>query len=792
MLFYLFLRLRREQNILFEYGVSTSANKQRIAEVIAHELAHKWFGNLVSPKWWNYLWLSEGFATYFQYFAMHKVDPNMRLDHQFLLLHHHTAFQTDSLESSHPMTNSPTGSSITQIVYNKAGSVIRMMEHILTTEIFRKGLNRYLTERYNSIAEADDLFSALNAQYIEDTPTPQIDVKTVMDTWTLQKGYPVVTVNRNYTTGSAIVSQKRFLLRNNESEADTSNSRWWVPLTFTSQENQDFLSTAPKIWMNDSQTDTTIADIGAKANQWVIFNIQETGFYRVNYDARNWAFLANYLNSDNFTNIHVLNRAQLLDDALNLARAGVLSYRTALETTKYLSRETDYIPWYAALTGLSYLDKRIRGLGEYEHLAFRNYVLELLSNLQKTIGFGEQTSDDHTMKLLRNLMLTWSCDYGNRDCISWSIDTFATAMSEGNTSSIPPDVRTVVYCNALRQGGEVEWDFLWEQYLTSEVSTEQALILGVLGCTTNENVAHKYLRKTITEDSYIRAQDISRIYPSVYNNPYGVDFAISFLANNYKEILEFNNNAVSSITNLVSGLASAISSQDQLDKLRSFFTSISEDLGESGLATAEANLQSALRNLAWLEENGGVISTWVKEQDYRLPRDIVPYYYVVKLTSDLDGDTFTYDGSVDITLNVSVDTSQIILHANDLEIINTRLRKVEDEECIVITATNLDTLRDFYYIQLEENLVAGEQYILSIVFQGHHREDMYGFYRSYYYNETGDKSWIASTQFQATSARRAFPCFDEPGFKARFKISIARTEDRHALSNMPLLTSDEM
>ncbi|CAG2066247.1 unnamed protein product, partial [Timema podura] len=104
------------------------------------------------------------------------------------------------------MTNSPTGSSITQIVYNKAGSVIRMMEHILTTEIFRKGLNRYLTERYNNIAEADDLFSALNAQYIEDTPTPQIDVKTVMDTWTLQKGYPVVTVNRNYTTGSAIVS----------------------------------------------------------------------------------------------------------------------------------------------------------------------------------------------------------------------------------------------------------------------------------------------------------------------------------------------------------------------------------------------------------------------------------------------------------------------------------------------------------------------------------------------------------------------------------------------------------
>ncbi|CAG2066373.1 unnamed protein product [Timema podura] len=99
--------------------------------------------------------------------------------------------------------------------------------------------------------------------------------------------------------------------------------------------------------------------------------------------------------------------------------------------------------------------------------------------------------------------------------------------------SVDPDVKSVVFCNGLRYGGEEEWNFLWGQYLKSEVSTEQVLILGILGCTNTESLAHRYLNLTITEDAGIRTQDIALVAPSVYNNPAGVDFAINYLFSHY-------------------------------------------------------------------------------------------------------------------------------------------------------------------------------------------------------------------------------------------------------------------
>ncbi|CAG2056282.1 unnamed protein product [Timema podura] len=184
--------------------------------------------------------------------------------------------------------------------------------------------------------------------------------------------------------------------------------------------------------------------------------------------------------------------------------------------------------------------------------------------------------------------------------------------------------------------------------------------------------------------------------------------------------------------------------------------------------------------------------TWIKQQNYRLPSHIVPYHYNVVLQPNLDDDTFQFIGRVEISFNVTETTDRVQLHANDLEI---------DEDTIAIEAltvwdsldnftTTEDSLRHIYDIKLSDYLIAGRQYKLHLNYKGYHREDMAGFYRSYYYRN-GVKRWLASTHFQATNARRAFPCFDEPALKAQFKISIARTEDRHALSNMPVETTEQ-
>lgn len=107
--------------------------------------------------------------------------------------------------------------------------------------------------------------------------------------------------------------------------------------------------------------------MGANYDEWVIVNIQETGYYRVNYDPNNWRMLIDYLQDSNkFTNIHTLNRAQLLDDALNLARTGRLNYEMAMNLTKYLTYEKEYVPWQTAFNALSYIDSMFIRTGYYD------------------------------------------------------------------------------------------------------------------------------------------------------------------------------------------------------------------------------------------------------------------------------------------------------------------------------------------------------------------------------------------------------------------------------------------
>lgn len=137
---------------MYDSDVATSLAQQRVAAVIAHEQAHMWFGNLVTCDWWKYTWLNEGFARYFQSFGTAMVEPDWDLPLQFIVEQVHTAFRTDGLETSHPLThdvNTPSEISdiFDSISYNKGASVIRMIEHMIGSEKFRDALRDYLKQK---------------------------------------------------------------------------------------------------------------------------------------------------------------------------------------------------------------------------------------------------------------------------------------------------------------------------------------------------------------------------------------------------------------------------------------------------------------------------------------------------------------------------------------------------------------------------------------------------------------------------------------------------------------------
>lgn len=172
---------------------------------------------------------------------------------------------------------------------------------------------------------------------------------------------------------------------------------------------------APKLWLNDKPAKIPIA---AK-EKWFIVNVQQIGFYRVNYDSDNWKALINLLNSDNFTTIPEVNRAQLIDDLFNLARGEKygIDYGHALDASQYLERETNFLPWSAYFTATAYLNQRLEGNQGMKKL-YTQHVLTIIDKVYKKLGFKEDVAkDDHLDQLNRELITTWACKYGHKDCV---------------------------------------------------------------------------------------------------------------------------------------------------------------------------------------------------------------------------------------------------------------------------------------------------------------------------------------------------------------------------------------
>jgi hypothetical protein len=271
-----------------------------------------------------------------------------------------------------------------------------------------------------------------------------------------------------------------------------------------------------------------------------------------------------------------------------------------------LEQETDFIPWASYFTALTFLNSRLNGMEDYD--SFKNYVLTLLNPMYEKLGFHTLANDDHPTKLIRNTVLTWACKFNSSVCIESASEFFMQWKDDPNANLIPPDLRSVVYCSALSNGGEEEWSFLWDQYNNTNVATDQVLILAALGCTSNTSLLNRYLSYAINPDSGIRPQDSQSVFSAVYSRPEGVDIALTFLEDNFDNIQQYFT-FMNSITRIVSGIASQMTTKEQRDKLNEFLEAHKDTLGttvQSALETVDANLQ-------WLEKYAGDISAWLAD-----------------------------------------------------------------------------------------------------------------------------------------------------------------------------------
>ncbi|XP_065073154.1 aminopeptidase N-like [Ochlerotatus camptorhynchus] len=606
----------REQYLLFNPALSTYRTKTSIATIIAHEYAHQWFGDLVTPEWWEYIWLNEGFATLYEYYATHLAYPDAEYWELFNPQVIQAAMVPDGLESTRPMTwNADTPSRISnlfdRVAYPKSGSVLNMMRNILGDENWAAGLKAYLLERQLKNANVEHLYAGLQSAIDgKDVLPPGVTVKDIMDTWTTEKGYPVLSVRRTYETGAVIISQERFI-----SDRKVPNTNiWMIPYNYVNQSVADFNELNSYSWLT---TKAARISTDVPANQWIIFNKQQVGFYRVNYDDRNWELITNAL-IDNYASVHRLNRAQLIDDAYWLARSGRLDIEILMKLLTYLKDEMEYAPWTAASNVLSYFNNKLRGTPAYDD--FSTFVHHLIQKVYATLAI-DSVSDTETLlhKYMKQTISTWACIVGNEDCLERTKYALTLeAVHPGlDDFRVHPDIASVVYCYGLRNASTTEFQYLYGRIYPSQNWAFRTMIIDAMGCSQNKDFLKAFLQTAIggsgagVEINY-KSAERSRIVQSVYSGGRaGVDALIEFLMDPNMINDFISRLGINTLNSVISNIASRTNTQEEFDKLNALLTYLGDRITSATAAAARATVQA---NFDWQQSYEGLLTVNFVEQ----------------------------------------------------------------------------------------------------------------------------------------------------------------------------------
>ncbi|XP_077977799.1 aminopeptidase N-like [Glandiceps talaboti] len=603
----------RESVLLYKEGRSSSRDKQWIAFVIGHELSHQWHSNLVTQAWWDELWLKESFATFMGMKAMDHVHPDFHMtDQQFLTDDLHKVFIVDSLSTSHPVYQTVTTpieilDNFDMIAYQKGPALVKMMYCFLGEETFKKGLFKYLIDNAYASATSRHLWEAMEWAAKEDGIT--VDVPSVMDTWLLQMGYPLVTVTRDYTTGSAIISQKHFLMdqdSNNTLRESPYGYKWKVPVTYTAATEPNF-DNPSTTWLLQERDELTLTGVGQ--DEWVVFNINQAFYYRVNYDEKNWDLIINQLNTDH-TVITPSQKAAMIDDAFNLAKAGKLNPIIGLRLTEYLKNETEYLPWSAALGALDHLDRLLSHTAAYG--VFKQYMRKQVELLYDYVGWNDTGSQ--LEKYQRVQILITSCQYGHPVCTQHAMKLYREWMDKG--TAIAPNLKKAVVCGGIAAGGAEEWDFAWDKYNKSNVASEKSMLIEALTCSSELWILSRYLDMTLDGDR-IPPQIALQVYTALSESSLGSYIMWDFFRENWGIISSRYGGGMYQMTPLVAAVTSTFATKFKLQELQYFIDNhvkgtTSDESGFTGTKSFLGALGKTKANVKWLEENLEGVKSWLE------------------------------------------------------------------------------------------------------------------------------------------------------------------------------------
>eukprot|EP00871_Galdieria_phlegrea_P002558 jgi/Galph1/3302/GphlegSOOS_G1969.1 len=582
----------REVALLIDPSNSTTLSRARVAEVVAHELAHQWFGNLVTMEWWTHLWLNEGFATWAADLAVDQMFPSWGTWMQFVSSTFAAALRLDSLQSSHPIEvevakAGDVNEIFDAISYCKGASVIRMLANYLSLESFQKGLQVYLKRFSYKNAGTDDLWNTL--QEISGKP-----VFSLMSVWTRQTGYPVIELKPS-ENNKFYLSQQRFL-SSGAMEQDT-DSVWFVPISYISCSN----STQVKSYLLKKKEEE-LPDVQGRNEKWLKLNVNQSGVYRVNYPSSMWEAFRKPIEECQITST---DRLGLSMDSFALCRAGLLPTSASLQVMSSFYKEKDYTCWVDLIANFESLHS-VFSCGDVQlQKMLEAFFSHILKRISQSLGWTPQKDEDHLTSLLRPKVQRAMVDYKNEEALSTAKHLFEQMLKSPN--AVVADLRSVVMAAAISQGGREEFEQVKSIFESATLNEEKVRCLQVMGMTPDTTIVKDALEWGW---NHVRYQDFIYLVSSVATNPKCSLLIWEYLKEKWSHLYERYGKGNFMLTNFVSVCTRSLNTEDQAKEVEAFFKDKSVEGCER---TIRQSIERIRISAAWFKRDERELKVWLQQ-----------------------------------------------------------------------------------------------------------------------------------------------------------------------------------
>ncbi|XP_068608071.1 glutamyl aminopeptidase [Brachionichthys hirsutus] len=590
----------RETNLLYDENQSSSYNKQRVASVIAHELVHQWFGNIVTMDWWDDLWLNEGFASFFEYIGVERAESDWGMRDIMIINDVLPVMVDDALLSSHPIiVNVSSPAEITSVFdiisYSKGASILRMLENWMGKDKFRDGCRKYLKDYCFKNAKTANFWASL-------ANVSGLPVAEVMDTWTKQMGYPVLDLI--VSEANAKLTQRRFLL-DPKADANQPTSpfgyKWTIPVKWHSvKSDKNVLEMFDK-----HSSDHVIHNYSLSVDGLLKVNKDHIGFYRVNHDAYMWEAISQELQR-NHSEFDAADRTSYIDDGFALARADVIDYGSSFNLTMYLINETGYIVWDRVASSIAYVRDMLSSNAAL-YLKFQKLFRDHVNSISTKVGWDDEGSQ--TERLLRETVLSIACQMGDQDALTKASHIFDQWIN-GTLSMVPVNLRLLVYRYGMKNSGtEEKWHIMFQRYKETTLAQEKDKLLYGLASVENVALLDKLLEATKNE-SMVRSQDLFTVVRYVSYNPLGQRMAWDWTTLNWDYLVSRYTINDRNLGRLLNQITTTYNTELQLWTMEHFFNQ-TPDAGAGKMPRQQA-LERVRNNIGWIKRNEDEIRRWLE------------------------------------------------------------------------------------------------------------------------------------------------------------------------------------